>query len=90
MERQLAAVLYADVSGYSRLTGLDEQETHRKLDAALSLFTDVIAAHGGRKLHEAGDAILAEFMSVTQAVQSADRFLWAGMGRSSTRRQGGC
>ncbi len=31
MERQLAAILYADVAGYSRLTGLDEEETHRKL-----------------------------------------------------------
>ena len=37
MERKLAAILYADVAGYSRLTGLDEEETHRKLDAGLSL-----------------------------------------------------
>ncbi len=71
MERQLAAILYADVAGYSRLTGLDEEETHRKLDAGLNLLTDVIAAHGGRKLHEAGDAILAEFKSVTAAVTAA-------------------
>ena len=71
MERKLAAILHADVAGYSRLTGLDEEETHRKLDAGLSLLTDVIAAHGGRKLHEAGDAILAEFKSVTTAVTAA-------------------
>ncbi len=74
MERQLAAILYADVAGYSRLTGLDEEETHRKLDAGLNLLTDVIAAHGGRKLHEAGDAILAEFNSVTTAVTAALEF----------------
>ena len=74
MERQLAAILYADVAGYSRLTGLNEEETHRKLDAGLNLLTDVIAAHGGRKIHEAGDAILAEFESVTEAVNSAVEF----------------
>ncbi|MEE8287548.1 MAG: hypothetical protein V3R72_12695 [Gammaproteobacteria bacterium] len=54
MEHQLAAILYADVAGYSRLTGLDEEETHRKLDASLNLLSDVIAAHGGQKIHEAG------------------------------------
>lgn len=74
MEHQLAAILYADVAGYSRLTGLDEEETHRKLDAGLNLLTEVIAAHGGRKVHEAGDAILAEFQSVTAAVDSAVDF----------------
>jgi class 3 adenylate cyclase len=74
MEHQLVAILYADVAGYSRLTGFDEEETHRKLDVGLNLLTDVIAAHGGRKLHEAGDAILAEFQSVTAAVTAALRF----------------
>ena len=74
MEHQLAAILYADVAGYSRLTGLDEEETHRKLDASLNLLTHVIAAHGGQKIHEAGDAILAEFKSVTAAVNSAVDF----------------
>ena len=74
MEHQLAAILYADVAGYSRLTGLDEEETHRKLDASLNLLSDVIAVHGGQKIHEAGDAILAEFKSVTAAVNSAVEF----------------
>ena len=74
MERQLAAILYADVAGYSRLTGRDEEETHRKLDAGLNLLADVIAAHGGQKIHEAGDAILAEFKSATAAVNSAVEF----------------
>ena len=74
MKRQLAAILYADVAGYSRLTGLDEEQTHRKLDAGLNLLADVIAAHGGQKVHEAGDAILAEFESVTAAVNSAVEF----------------
>jgi adenylate cyclase len=74
MKRQLAAILHADVAGYSRLTGLDEDETHRKLDAGLNLLTDVIEAHGGQKLNEAGDAILAEFNSVTEAVTAAFEF----------------
>lgn len=74
MERQLTVILYADVAGYSRLTGLDEAETHRKLDAGLNLLTDVIGAHGGQKLHEAGDAVLSEFKSVTAAVAAALEF----------------
>ncbi len=74
MERQLAAILYADVAGYSRLTGFDEEQTHRRLDAGLNLLADVIAAHRGRKVHEAGDAILAEFQSVTEAVSAAVEF----------------
>lgn len=74
MKRQLAAILYADVAGYSRLTGVDEEATHQKLDAGLNLLTDKITAHGGQKIHEAGDAILAEFVSVTEAVNSATSF----------------
>ncbi len=74
MEHQLAAILYADVAGYSRLTGVDEEGTHQKLDAGLNLLADVIAAHGGEKVHEAGDAILAEFQSVTAAVNAAVEF----------------
>ena len=71
MERHLAAILYADVVGYSRLTGQNEEETHRKLDAGLDLLAEVIDDHHGQKVHEAGDAILAEFKSVTEAVNAA-------------------
>jgi class 3 adenylate cyclase len=74
MKRQLAAILYADVAGYSRLTGLEEEQTHHKLDAGLNLLTDVITTHDGQKVHEAGDAILAEFQSATAAVDSAVEF----------------
>ena len=74
MKRQLAAILYADVTGYSRLTGIDEDATHQKLDAGLNLLTGVVIRHGGRKVHEAGDAILAEFESVTEAVEAAVEF----------------
>ena len=43
MKRQLAAILYADVAGYSRLTGLAEEQTHQKLDAGLNLLTSMMA-----------------------------------------------
>ncbi|MEE8260984.1 MAG: GFA family protein [Gammaproteobacteria bacterium] len=74
MKHQLAAILYADVAGYSRLTELDEEETLRKLDAGLNLLNDVIAAHGGQKINEAGDAILVEFQSAIASVHAAIEF----------------
>ena len=74
MKRKLVAILYADVAGYSHLTGIDEEETHEKLNAGLNLLTDTISAHGGHKVHEAGDAILAELESVTDAVNAAIEF----------------
>ncbi len=52
--RKLAAILYADVAGYSRLTGADEEGTHRTLDAYLDVFTASIKSHDGRVVHYAG------------------------------------
>lgn len=74
MDKRLAAILYADVVGYSRLTAHDEERTHRNLDVGLNLLSDVIEAHSGQRVHEAGDAILAEFQSVTEAVTAAVEF----------------
>ena len=74
MKRQLAAILYADAAGYSRLTGQNEEQTHQQLNTGLNLLTEQIAAHAGSKVHEAGDAILAEFSSVTAAVDAAVEF----------------
>ncbi len=71
MERRLAAILYADVAGYSRLTGADETGTHRTLVAYLDLVTTAIGGHGGRVVHLAGDAVLAEFASVVAALRCA-------------------
>ncbi len=56
--RKLAAIFYVDVAGYSRLTGADEEATHRALSASLDAITATIEGHGGRVLHYAGDAIL--------------------------------
>jgi adenylate cyclase len=74
MKRQLAAILYADAVGYSRLMGQNEEQTHQQLDTGLNLLTEQITVHGGSKVHEAGDAILAEFSSATAAVDAAVEF----------------
>ena len=69
--RKLAAILYADVAGYGRLTGEDEEGTHRVLSEYLDLFTASIEGYEGRVVHFAGDAILAEFPGVSQALTCA-------------------
>jgi adenylate cyclase len=69
--RKLTAILYADVVGYSRLTGGDELGTHRKVMDAMDFATECINSAGGTVLRYAGDAILAEFSSVVAAVDAA-------------------
>jgi class 3 adenylate cyclase len=55
LPHKLAAVLYADVAGYSRLTADDEVGTHRQLSAHLDTFAAAIKRHRGRVMHYAGD-----------------------------------
>ena len=69
--RKLTAILYADVAGYSRLTGEDEVGTHRALSAYLDIISAAIEDHAGRVVHYAGDAVLAEFASVVAALTCA-------------------
>ncbi len=69
--RKLAAILFADVAGYSRLTGEDEDSTHRTLREYFDLFAARIEHHNGRIAHFAGDAVLAEFAAVVDAVRCA-------------------
>ena len=79
--RKLTAILYADVAGYSRLTGEDELGTHQRLGAALDLISNQIKGKGGTVVHYAGDAVLADFVSVVAAVEcgeSIQRQLTAG------------
>lgn len=71
LPRKLAVILYADVAGYSRLTGDDEDATHRTLSAYLDLITGTIESHHGRVMHFAGDAVLAKFDAVLDAVSGA-------------------
>jgi TolB-like protein len=68
LPRKLAAIVYADVAGYSRLTGEDEEGTHRRLSRALDLISESVATHGGRVVHYAGDAVLADFGTVSEAL----------------------
>ncbi|MDX1487652.1 MAG: adenylate/guanylate cyclase domain-containing protein, partial [Acidiferrobacterales bacterium] len=71
MQRKLAAVFYADVAGYSRLTGQDEEGTHRLLSIYLDTMTEGIKDHRGEVLHIAGDAVLADFSTVVDALTCA-------------------
>ncbi len=71
LPRKLAAILYADVAEYSRLTGDDEDATHKALSEYLDLLTQTIESHRGKVMHFAGDAMLAMFESVVDAVSSA-------------------
>lgn len=71
VERKLTAIFYADVAGYSRLTGQDEEGTHRVLSTSLDTITALIESHKGQALHFAGDAVLAEFASVVNALACA-------------------
>jgi adenylate cyclase len=70
--RRLAAILAADVAGYSRLMGADEEGTHERLKAHLrELLEPKIAKHRGRIVKNTGDGMLAEFSSVVDAVRCA-------------------
>ena len=70
--RRLAAILAADVAGYSRLMGVDEEGTHERLKAHLrELVNPKIEEHRGRIVKNTGDGFLAEFQSVVDAVRCA-------------------
>ena len=70
--RRLAAILAADVAGYSRLMGADEERTHERLQAHLrELIEPKIKDHRGRTVKNTGDGFLAEFASVVDAVRCA-------------------
>ena len=70
--RRLTAILAADVAGYSRLMGADEEGTHERLKAHLGeLVEPKISQHRGRIVKNTGDGLLAEFASVVDAVRCA-------------------
>ena len=76
VERRLAAILAADVAGYSRLMGADEEGTHAALMALRREVSDPkIAQHRGRIVKTIGDGFLAEFASVVDAVRCAIELL---------------
>ncbi len=72
MERRLAAILAADVVGYSRLMEADEAATLATMKAhRQELWTPKVQEHGGRVVGTAGDSILVEFASAVAAVECA-------------------
>ena len=68
-KRKLTAILSADVEGYSRLMGDDEEATVRTLTVYREVLTTLIQQHSGKVLDSPGDNLLAEFVSVVDAVQ---------------------
>jgi adenylate cyclase len=70
-KRKLAAILHADVVGFSRLMGADETGTHQALGKLRRAVDPLIAAHGGRIVGTAGDSLLADFSSVVDALNCA-------------------
>jgi adenylate cyclase len=72
VERRLVAILAADVAGYSRLMGADEERTHERLKAHFrQLLSPKITEHRGRIVKNTGDGLLAEFSSAVNAVRCA-------------------
>jgi adenylate cyclase len=84
VERRLAAILAADVAGYSRLMGADEEGTHQRLRVHFAeLVEPKIREHRGRTVKNTGDGLLAEFASVVDAVRCAAEIQRATIDRQS-------
>lgn len=71
MKRTIAAILAADVAGFSRLVAEDEEDTLSRLSGHSAIFREQVGLAGGRVFNTAGDAILAEFPSAVEAVRAA-------------------
>lgn len=71
VKRKLAAILAADAVGYSRMMAADEEGTMKILSAHRAIIDGIIEFHEGRIINTAGDSVLAEFASPTQAVRCA-------------------
>ncbi len=70
VQRRLAAILAADVVGYSRLMGEDEEATLATLKSYRSVIDELIQTHDGRVFGGAGDSVIAEFASPVEAPKS--------------------
>jgi class 3 adenylate cyclase len=71
MKRKIAAIVAADIAGYSKLVAEDEEETLRRLSSYRAVFEDFVTRFSGRIFNTAGDAVLAEFPSAVEAVRCA-------------------
>jgi len=71
MDRRLAAIVCADIAGYSRMMGADEAGTHASFKAHRSAIYPIILNHGGRLVKNTGDGFLVEFPSIVGAIEAA-------------------
>src|SRR5882672_293537 len=71
VKRKLAAILAADIAGYSAMMGADDEATVRDLKGHQAVILPMITEHDGRIIDTAGDGVLAEFASVLDAVKCA-------------------
>src|SRR4029078_3229771 len=71
VQRRMAAILVADVVGYSRLMGEDEEATLATLKSHRQVIAHLVSVHGGRVFGSAGDSVIAEFASPVEAVRCA-------------------
>jgi adenylate cyclase len=71
LPRKLTAILHADLAGYSRHTGEDEEGTYQRLRTCLSTADECVASYNGKICNYAGDAILADFSSAVSALKCA-------------------
>jgi adenylate cyclase len=71
MERRLAAIVCADVAGYSRMMGADEEGTHATFKAHRTAIYPIILNHGGRIVKNTGDGFLLEFPSIVGAIEAS-------------------
>src|ERR1700709_1355843 len=71
MERRLAAIVCADVAGYSRMMGADEAGTHAAFKAHRSAVYPIILNHGGWIVKNTGDGFLLEFPSIVGAIEAS-------------------
>jgi adenylate cyclase len=92
VKRKIAAILAADIAGYSRLVAQDEEETLRRLAASRSVFDQLVARWGGRIFNTAGDAALAEFPSAVDALRCAleiqEGMIQQGMNQEGLNQEG--
>jgi hypothetical protein len=88
MERRLAAIVAADVVGYSRLMQADEAGTHAALKARRTTMQPLIARHRGRIVKLMGDGVLIEFASAVHAIEFAVVEPPSGPGRVSSDERG--
>src|SRR3978361_1630695 len=85
MERRLAAIVCADVAGYSSVLGNDEAGPHAAFKAHRSAIYPIILNHGGRVVKNTGDGFLLEFPSVVDAIEASIAMQVAMAQRTDTR-----